>query len=374
MDYTVLTAVVATSLTSLPIAFVLNKINLMKDHRFVFAAGVLCLAAAAIVPALVLRRRYRNVDWIMYVFGLFCWTGIVDLFIGLELNGFVSNFMGFYLLEGEPYLNTSHGMFINYWDGTVQYALQLSSIALFCLQASYREVGLYWCGSIINSMLVLLPGAVLGKSGVRWSYLLNVPYALLPVFIAFKFIKGRPLQARSYLRVPWETFLQIPYYAKNMSFLQAVLGANISCMETYLKKYEPYLTDPSAFPKAQMLVNMYYFVFYYVCAMDGLINPGHLWMSDWAIIHAGAAAQSQFVHMASSIHSRTPTELRAPVGGVAGGVFWGVNLLLLVVPQLFALRCWRDPDNCGRTYTTDIAQPIGQTTFRHSYRTPRKRE
>lgn len=66
MDYTVLTAVVATSLTSLPIAFVLNKINLMKDHRFVFAAGVLCLAAAAIVPALVLRRRYRNVDWIMY--------------------------------------------------------------------------------------------------------------------------------------------------------------------------------------------------------------------------------------------------------------------------------------------------------------------
>lgn len=68
------------------------------------------------------------------VFGLFCWTGIVDLFIGLELNGFVSNFMGFYLLEGEPYLNTSHGMFINYWDGTVQYALQLSSIALFCLQ------------------------------------------------------------------------------------------------------------------------------------------------------------------------------------------------------------------------------------------------
>lgn len=40
-----------------------------------------------------------------------------------------------------------------------------------------------------------------------------------------------------------------------------------------------------------MLVNMYYFVFYYVCAMDGLINPGHLWMSDWAIIHAGAAAQ-----------------------------------------------------------------------------------
>lgn len=41
----------------------------------------------------------------------------------------------------------------------------------------------------------------------------------------------------------------------------------------------------------QMLVNMYYFVFYYVCAINGLVNPGQLWMSDWAIIHAGATIQ-----------------------------------------------------------------------------------
>ena len=40
-----------------------------------------------------------------------------------------------------------------------------------------------------------------------------------------------------------------------------------------------------------MLVYLFYFGFYYMCAIDGLLNPGQLWMADWAIIHAGASAQ-----------------------------------------------------------------------------------
>ena len=66
MDYVVLLTVLGTSLTSLPVAFVLNKLSLMKDSRFVFAAGSLCLVLAAAVPAYVLRRRYRNVDFVIY--------------------------------------------------------------------------------------------------------------------------------------------------------------------------------------------------------------------------------------------------------------------------------------------------------------------
>lgn len=66
MDFIVLAVVIGTSLTSLPVAFVMNKLNLMKDSRLVFAAGALCLAAAAAVPAFFLRRRYRNVDFIIY--------------------------------------------------------------------------------------------------------------------------------------------------------------------------------------------------------------------------------------------------------------------------------------------------------------------
>jgi len=41
-----------------------------------------------------------------------------------------------------------------------------------------------------------------------------------------------------------------------------------------------------------MLVNMFYFGLYYVSVIDALLNfSGQLWMADWAIIHAGAAAQ-----------------------------------------------------------------------------------
>ena len=58
----------------------------------------------------------------------------MDLFIGLELSGYVKGFMGFYFVEGESYLNSSHGMMINYWDGTAHYALQLSGIALYTMQ------------------------------------------------------------------------------------------------------------------------------------------------------------------------------------------------------------------------------------------------
>ena len=30
---------------------------------------------------------------------------------------------------------------------------------------SYREVGLYWIGSIMNSMVVFMPGNVIGNTG-----------------------------------------------------------------------------------------------------------------------------------------------------------------------------------------------------------------
>ena len=71
---------------------------------------------------------------LLSVFATFCWSAFIDLFIGLELDGFVKGFMGFYFVEGEPYLNSSHGTMINYWDGTVHFALQLSGIVLFCMQ------------------------------------------------------------------------------------------------------------------------------------------------------------------------------------------------------------------------------------------------
>jgi hypothetical protein len=79
--------------------------------------------------------------------------------------------------------------------------------------------------------------------------------------------------------------------------------------------------------------------------------------------------------MAGAAHKRTPRNFRPPKSGSGAAVFWGVNLLLLVVPQLFAWRCWQDPDTCGRTYTTEVARPIVKSSSLQSgSRTPQKRE
>lgn len=385
MDYVILVVVLATSLTSLPISFVLNKTDWAKDQRFVFAAGAVCLAVAFFVPAWFLRRRYRHVHFIIYVFSMFCWSTCVDFFIALELAGYVKNIMGFYFVEGEPYLNSSHGTMINLWDGTVHYTLQLTGISLFTMQESYREVSLYWCGSIVNSLIVLLYGAVLGNTGMKWSILLNVPYFLLPLIAAFQLFRDKPLQAKSYVRVPPITkrpvdifFLVFFVLALILAVFRglAAIGTDVPCIRDYLIQFEPYISDPTAFPKVQMLVYLFYFGFYYVCVIASLLCPGgQLWMADWSIIHAGAAAQAQFSYMAGAFHHRTAANFRPPSAGLGAAVFWSFNCLLLLVPHLFAWRCWRDADNCGRTYTTDVARPLDQPPTRQSvYRTPNKRD
>ena len=54
----------------------------------------------------------------------------MDLFIGLELEGFVKGFMEFYLREGEPYLRSAYGNAINWWDGTGHFSMYIIMIAL----------------------------------------------------------------------------------------------------------------------------------------------------------------------------------------------------------------------------------------------------
>ena len=59
------------------------------------------------------------------VMGLFMFSSIIDLIIALEADGFIPEVMTFYLKDGEPYLWTPYGTMINYWDGTVHYAICL---------------------------------------------------------------------------------------------------------------------------------------------------------------------------------------------------------------------------------------------------------
>jgi len=60
-------------------------------------------------------------------------------------------------------LRTAHGVFICYWDGTVHYVLYLAMAGAIHRRKRYRNLGLYWLGSFIMSILVFLPGNLLGK-------------------------------------------------------------------------------------------------------------------------------------------------------------------------------------------------------------------
>jgi hypothetical protein len=51
--------------------------------------------------------------------------------------------------------------------------------------------------------------------------------------------------------------------------------------------------------------------------------------------------QAQVPHIIASFHSRTPTEYHVPED--ARTIFWTINVLLLVVPHILALRCWLSP-------------------------------
>lgn len=127
----------------------------------------------------------------------------------------------------------------------------------------------------------------------------------------------------------------------------------------------------------QMLVYLFYFLPYYCMAIYGLLWPANSWMPDWALIHAGASAQvpsilidiiatgsrvsrphqlsmhwwcsywilqAQFSHIGSSIHKRTPYVLRVPQSSMAQSVFWALNVFLLVLPQVLAVRCSAFPE------------------------------
>ena len=57
--------------------------------------------------------------------------------------------------------------------------------------------------------------------------------------------------------------------------------------------------------------------------------------------------QAQVVHIGGSINQRTMFIYRVPEDNFAQFIFWPVNIILLIVPQLLAIRCMYDPQFFG---------------------------
>eukprot|EP01127_Copromyxa_protea_P003740 TRINITY_DN13529_c0_g1_i1.p1 TRINITY_DN13529_c0_g1~~TRINITY_DN13529_c0_g1_i1.p1 ORF type:complete len:393 (-),score=48.55 TRINITY_DN13529_c0_g1_i1:55-1095(-) len=329
----------------------------MENGLLVFAAGVLFCFVSVTLATRVFANKNCNIFY--YVFSVFAFTAMVDLDIAFTLDNVVWPWVEFYLKEGEPYLCSSYGSAINWWDGTFHYALYVYMAWKIAANKDYRWAGFVWVGSIMNSLVVFLPGNVIGKWGaqIKESYLLNVPYVLFPLIFAVREFRKKSPSATLQGKEPVSRgfFLTIIDYilsawlvfAIGLAFFRAfvVLQSPRNWTNWWISEYEPILSCEGRWPMLQILAHVYFFVPFYICALQSLYSPrGKTWFPDWAAIHAGAALQGQFSYIYPAVHqiptfpSTYPNQEWKPVPQSGEFVFWAINLSLVVFPVLLFLR------------------------------------
>ncbi|XP_058148709.1 transmembrane 6 superfamily member 2 [Dasypus novemcinctus] len=348
--------VAALSLCALPLSYALNLVAALSHPLGVAITSALILALF-LGAAYHSARSEITYDPLYAVFALLACASVVDLGIALQEDGHVGGFLDLSGQEGEPYLRTAHGVLICYWDGSVHYLLYLAMAGAIRHRKPYRNLGLYWLGSLAMSVLVFLLGNVLGKysSEMRPALLLAAPCALLPGWAGAR-VSTQPRaprpcapdavreeQRKGLLRRPADLAL-LAYLALAALFTLfrglVVLDCPTDACFVYVYRYEPYLRDPVGYPKVQMLVYLFYALPFFGLAAYALVVPGCSWLPDWALVFAGAIGQAQFAHTGASAHRRTPFTYRAPDD--AGACVLACNALYALGPHLLALRClWR---------------------------------
>ncbi|XP_042345368.1 transmembrane 6 superfamily member 1-like isoform X1 [Plectropomus leopardus] len=348
------TGVFVLSLVSIPMCYFFNSLIFNNSAEAFLFAGCSTVIILAISMLFMLKKK-APVDPLFYVYGVHAFLSVVNLIIGLEQDNIIDGFVTFYLKEADPHINTAHGHMISYWDGCVHYLMYLLMIAAITWGDSYRAIGLYWVGSFLMRAIVYILGNAVGKYGIQVSplFLLHMFYTSVSVWACFRIFSQpstRDVQniqeadRKSLLQRPLDLLFVIyliPAFAFCVFRGLVVLDCSGKWCQGYTQQFEPYLKDPSAYPKVQMLVNMLYSGPYYIITLYGLLVPGCEWMPDVTLVHSGALAQAQFTHIGASLHTRTPFSYRVPTGSQA--VFLLLNILYALVPQALCYRCCTRP-------------------------------
>jgi len=257
----------------------------------------------------------------------------------------------FYLKEGEQYLLSAHGALINWWDGTVHFVLYLVMICELAKGKLAVDASLLWFGSIFNSLLVFMPGNAVGPWGIeiRAAYLLNIPFCLVPVYYLLRVLK-RPnnklarataahASADGTAFAVKTALVSLVLFSSSFILLRtlAALGSPISFAKGWLS-YEPFILDPNAYPKLQVLVYAFYFLPYFCWALWGLLDAQVVTTAlvDTSVIFAGAVAQGQFSMFLTGVHPLTKASLHVPQSSLL--LITALNVVFTATPLLLAWR------------------------------------
>ncbi|XP_078800417.1 transmembrane 6 superfamily member 1 [Oryzias latipes] len=351
------TGVFVLSLTSIPICYLFNSLLSNSSAEAFFFAGCTSVPSLLISARFMLKKKAPE-DPLFYLYAVYAFLSVVNLIIALEQDNIIDGFVTFYLKEANPHINTAHGHVVSYWDGSAHYLMYLLMIAAITWGDSYRVIGLYWVGSFLMQTIVYILGNAVGKYGtqVGFFFIPQILYIFVSVWACFRVFSqpsARDTQSTDILNTVRKNLLHRPL---DLVFIICLLLAFMFCVfrglialdwsckwcHDYTQQYEPYLKDPSAYPKVQMLVSMLYSGPYYIIALYGLLVPGCEWMPDLSLVHSGALAQAQFSYIGASLHTRTPFSYRVPVSSQL--VFLLVNLLYTLVPQALCYRCCTQPE------------------------------
>ncbi|XP_039981018.1 transmembrane 6 superfamily member 1-like isoform X1 [Xiphias gladius] len=350
------TGVFVFSLMSIPICYLFNSLTYNGSADAFFFAWCTTVLILATSARFMIKKK-APVDPLFYVYAGYAFLSVVNLIIGLEQDNIIDGFVTFYLKEADPHIKTAHGHMISYWDGCVHYLMYLLMITAITWGDSYRAIGLYWVGSFLMRAIVYILGNAVGKYGTQVGplFLLHMLYISVSVWACFRIFSQPSTQEiqltsiqegerKSLLHRPLD-LLFIIYLIPALAFCVfrglVVLDCSSKCCQDYTKQYEPYLKDPSAYPKIQMLVGMLYSGPYYIITLYGLLVPGCEWIPDLTLVHSGALAQAQFSHIGASLHTRTPFSYRVPADSQP--YFLLVNVLYTLVPQALCYRCCTRP-------------------------------